>query len=142
MRPLVFPFGSRRRPAEDRLGKDIVRLALEPGEVRDRLTRDIFITEDKSDPIGLLEHTYLRVIETHEADRRLEKAIRNGDVRRYHTTDPIAEAVEQGVLTEDEGRSLREVKELVAKVIAVDDFDPADIVHHRDSPNVESVAAE
>ena len=57
MRAMLFPLGARRRPASDRLGKQIVRLAIEPGEVRDRLTRDIFITDDPNDPAGLLEHT-------------------------------------------------------------------------------------
>ena len=57
MWPLVFPFGYARRPASDTDGKAIVRQALQPGEFRDRLTRDIFITDDPNDRVGLLEHT-------------------------------------------------------------------------------------
>ena len=51
--PLVFPFGVRRRPASDKEGKEIVRAALEPGAFRDRLTRDIFVSDDPSRPGGI-----------------------------------------------------------------------------------------
>ena len=77
MRPLVFPLGARMRPASDRLGKEIVRAVLTPGEVRDRLTRDIFITDDPADPIGILEHTLAKVVEASEGGpKKLERAIR------------------------------------------------------------------
>jgi acyl-CoA dehydrogenase len=144
MRIMLFPLGARRRPASDKLGKEIVRLAIEPGAVRDRLTRDIFISDDPADPTGLLEHTLLKVKSVAEADRKLEKAIRKDIVRRYHTTDWIAEAESKGVLTSDEAKALKEVKTLVEKVIAVDHFDAADITGIRSNTNAkpESVAAE
>jgi acyl-CoA dehydrogenase len=48
-------------------------------------------------------------------------------VRRYHGVDWLADAVEKGVLTSDEAAQLREVEGLVARVIAVDHFDPAEL---------------
>src|SRR6516225_6814903 len=106
MRPLVFPYGFARRPALDKDGKSIVRAALRPGEVRDRLTRDIFITDDPKDPVGLLEHTLLKVIATEEADKKLERAIRRGEVHRYYGNDWIAEAEKTGVITAEEAAAL------------------------------------
>jgi acyl-CoA dehydrogenase len=122
MRLLVFPLGVMRRPASDKEGKAIVRAALEPGEFRDRLTRDIFITNDPNDPVGLLEHTLVKAVAAEDADRKLERAIRNGEVRRYHDRDWIAEAQAKGVLNENEARILAELRDLVARVIAVDAF--------------------
>lgn len=119
---LVFPFGVRRRPASDKEGKAIVRAALEPGAFRDRLTRDIFISEDPRDRAGLLDYTFARVVACEEADRKLERAIRKGEVRRFHDRDWIAEAEAKGVLTAAEARDLAELRDLVARVIAVDDF--------------------
>ncbi len=124
MRPLVFPLGARMRAADDRLGKEIVRAALTPGEVRDRLTRDIFVSDDPGDPTGILEHTLLKVIAAEEADRKLERAVRDGQVRRSHASDWIADAEAKDILTSTEAKALRETRDLVAKVIAVDDFDP------------------
>jgi len=122
MRPLVLPFGARR-PASDYAGKEIVRAALQPGEFRDRLTRDIFITNDPSDRMGLLEYTLLRTVTCEEADKKLERAIRKGEVQRFHNNDWIAEAEVKGVLTSDEAADLAELRDLMARVIAVDEFD-------------------
>ena len=131
MRPLVFPFGAIRRPASDDAGKDIVRAALQPGEFRDRLTRDIFTSKDPSDRMGLLEYTLLKVVASEEADMKLERAIRKGEVRRFHDNDWIAEAAVKGVLSQDEARALTELRDLVARVISVDDFAAADISPRR-----------
>ncbi|MCB1507149.1 MAG: acyl-CoA dehydrogenase [Hyphomicrobiaceae bacterium] len=127
MRVLVFPLGRRMKPAPDKLGRAVARLALEPGEVRDRLTRDIFVSRDVNDPTGLLEVTLEKVIAALPAEKKLEKAIREGTVRRYHGVDWFADAVDKGVLTEIEAGDLREVERLVARVIAVDHFDPEEV---------------
>ncbi|MGD0533082.1 MAG: acyl-CoA dehydrogenase [Methyloceanibacter sp.] len=151
MRPLVFPYGAMRRPASDREGRAIVRAALEPGEFRDRLTRDIFITNDPSDRIGLLEHTLLKLIAAEEADKKLEQAIRKGEVKRHYNNDWIAEAERKGVVTPEEARSLAELRDLVARAIAVDHFDAAEVAGRHAAPQAtlgasvqpaESIAAE
>jgi acyl-CoA dehydrogenase len=124
---LVYPFGRHYKPAPDRLGSKVVRLVIEPGDIRDRLTRDIFVSHDPEDPTGLLEHTLVKVIEAEEAEKKLEKAIRNGTIRRYHGIDWIGDAVDNDVLTESEAMKLREVEKLVQRVIAVDHFDPQEV---------------
>ena len=134
MRPLVFPYGFARRPALDKDGKSIVRAALQPGEVRDRLTRDIFITDDPKDPVGLLEHTLLKVIATEGADKKLERAIRRGEVHRYYGNDWIAEAEKKGVITAEEAAALAEVRDLTARVIAVDHFEAAAFARKQSAP--------
>lgn len=127
---IVFPFGRPYRPASDRLGHQIVALAIEPGEVRDRLTRDIYVSRDVNDPTGLLEVTLEKVVASEGAERKLERAIRAGTVRRYHGIDWIGDAEKAGVLTRDEASLLREVETLTARVIAVDHFDPAEVKPH------------
>ena len=127
MRVVVFPLGRRMKPASDRLGSTCVRLACEPGEVRDRLTRYIFVSKDPKDPTGLLEVTLEKVVAAEEAEKKLERAIRAGTVRRFHGLDWIGDAVKAGVLTGAEGAQLKEVEALTARVIAVDHFDPAEV---------------
>ena len=127
MRVVVFPLGRRLKPAPDRLGREAVRLVLEPGDVRDRLTRDIYVSKDVRDPTGILEVTLEKVIAAVPAEKKLEKAIRAGTVRRFHGMDWFQEAADKGVLTADEAEQLREVERLVQKVIAVDHFDPAEV---------------
>jgi acyl-CoA dehydrogenase len=127
MRAVVFPLGKRFKPAPDALGRDVAKHVLEPGEVRDRLTRHIFVSKDVNDATGLLEVALEKVIAAEPVEKKLEKAIREGVVRRYHGIDWFGDAVTKGVLTGAEAEQLREVERLVAKVIAVDHFDPAEL---------------
>ncbi|MGE3067411.1 MAG: acyl-CoA dehydrogenase, partial [Hyphomicrobiaceae bacterium] len=130
MRLVVFPLGARLRPASDRLGHTIVGLVIRPGEVRDRLTRHIFVSKDPHDPTGLLEVTLAKVIEAEDAEKKLDRAVRAGQVHRYHNNDWIGEAQHKGILTESEALLLREAEALTARVIAVDSFDPSEVKPH------------
>jgi acyl-CoA dehydrogenase len=127
LRVLVFPFGRHYYPAPDALASQVVRLVLEPGEVRDRLTRDIFVSEDPDDATGLLEVTLKKVVAAAEAEKKLERAIRAGIVRRYHGLDWIEAAAEAGSITESEAQLLREAEVLTARAIAVDHFAPEEL---------------
>ncbi|WP_244500208.1 acyl-CoA dehydrogenase [Methyloceanibacter superfactus] len=141
MGPLVMPFGMRR-PAPDRDAKAIVRAALTPGAFRDRLTRDIYASEDASDGIGLLEATLKKVVASEEAEKKLERAIRKGEVKRFHDNDWIAEAETKGVLTPEEARNLATLRDMVARVIAVDDFSAAELQRAAKSDQPKHMAAE
>ena len=147
MRAVVFPLGSPYRPASDALGHRAVTLVLEAPEARDRLTRHIYVSNEPDDPTGLLEVTLKKVVAAEEAEKKLERAIRAGTLRRYHGVDWIGEAMAKGIVTESEGQQLREVEALVARVIAVDHFDPAELKPHyagvgHNSRGAESAAAE
>ena len=147
MRIVCFPLGSPYRPASDALTHRAAKLILEAPEVRDRLTRHIYVSQDPDDPTGLLEVTLKKVVAAEEAEKRLERAIRAGSIRRYHGIDWIGEAMAKGIVTESEGQQLREVEALVARVIAVDHFDPDELKPHygglgHNSRAAESAAAE
>jgi acyl-CoA dehydrogenase len=130
MRAVVFPFGARYRPAPDWLGHKVVELVLNPGEVRDRLTRFIYVTHDVNDPVGLLEAALVKVVAAEPAEKKLDRAVRTGHVRRVHGTDWIGDAAKQGIISDSEAQLLREVEQLRARVIAVDHFDPAEVKPH------------
>lgn len=127
MRWLVFPLGNHYKPAPDAIGHKVVRMAIEPGAFRDRMTRDIYVSKDPNDPTGILEVTMEKVVAAEQVERKLERAIRAGTVRRFHGIDWIGDAVAKNVLTNDEAELLREVDRLTAQVIAVDHFDPAEV---------------
>ena len=147
MRACVFPLGAHYKLAPDWLGHKVVELVLAPGEVRDRLTRFIYVSHDANDPTGLLEVTLTKVVAAEAAEKKLDRAVRAGQVRRVHGTDWIGDAARQGVITESEARLLREVEQLTARVIAVDHFDPAEVKPHymtagHNARAIQSAAAE
>lgn len=143
MGPLVLPFGMRR-PAADKDGKEIVRAALEPGAFRDRLTRDVYTSEGTDDATGLLEATLQKVVVCEEAEKKLERAIRKGEVKRFHDRDWIKDAEAKGVLTSEEARALADLRDMVARVIAVDDFAAAELERepHEETDQTQHIAAE
>ncbi|MEE9588507.1 MAG: acyl-CoA dehydrogenase [Hyphomicrobiaceae bacterium] len=141
MRPLVFPFGRAYRPAADSLGKAAARLVLEPGDVRNRLIRYVYVSQDPADPQGLLEFTLPKVIAAEEIERKVQRAIRKGVVHRYYDHDWIGEAIDHGIITADEARQLREIEELVGRVISVDDFDSEELQPHYRSVTFEDATA-
>jgi acyl-CoA dehydrogenase len=142
MRAVVFPFGAHYRPAPDWLGHKVVELVLSPGEVRDRLTKYIYISQDSKDPTGLLEVAFAKAVAAEAAEKKLDRAVRAGVVRRVHGNDWVGEAVAKGVLTDAEANQLRELEALTARVIAVDHFDPAEVKPHYMRPGHNTRAAQ
>ena len=107
---------------------------LTPGEVRDRLTRFIYVSQNPNDPTGLLEVAFAKAVAAEVPEKKLDRAVRAGQVRRVHGTDWIGDAAKLGVITDDEASLLREVEALTARVIAVDHFDPAEVRPHYMTP--------
>ncbi len=142
MRGAVFPLGAHYKPAPDWLGHKCVELVLTPGEVRDRLTRFIYVSRDVDDPTGLLEVTLAKVVAAEAAERKLDRAVRSGQVRRVHGTDWIADAAKIGIVSDEEARLLREVETLTARVIAVDHFDPVEVKPHYMTPGHNALAVQ
>jgi acyl-CoA dehydrogenase len=141
MRLAVFPLGAHYKPAPDWLGHKAVELVLVPGEVRDRLTRYIFVSSDPNDATGALELAFVKAVAAEAVEKKLNRAIRDGRVQRVHGTDWFADAVKQGIITAAEGEQLRELEALTARVIAVDHFDPAEVRPHFMTPGHNARAA-
>ncbi|MFZ1105156.1 MAG: acyl-CoA dehydrogenase [Hyphomicrobiaceae bacterium] len=147
MRLVTFPLGAHYKPAPDWLGAKCADLVLTPGETRDRLTRYIYVSDNPDDPTGLLEVAFAKAVAAETAEKKLDRAVRAGQLRRVHGTDWVGDAAKLGVVSEVEARLLREVEALTARVIAVDHFDPAEVKPHYMTPGhntraVQGAAAE
>ena len=120
---VIFPLGRHEKPSGDRLGHKVAQLLLSPSETRDRLTNGVFISDKISNPIGLLEIALPRVIATEPLERRIHKAQIAGELTAESWENQLEEAVSKSVITDVEAKELRVVREMVAEVIAVDEFD-------------------
>jgi acyl-CoA dehydrogenase len=88
-----------------------------------------------------------KVVAAEAAEKKLERAIREGTLRRFHDNDWIAEAATKNIVTEEEAKQLAEIRDLVEKVIAVDAFDADELTGRRQRPHSasappDSIAAE
>ena len=154
LRRIVFPLGRPYVVPSDRLGRDVARLLIAPSASRDRLTAGIHIGTRDDDPIGLIERALTATIAAELIEAKLRSAIKtgrlDGSVPPGAGIDVLASRAQAaGIIGVDEVRALVAQRELVARVIRVDDFDkdlgaallqPAIDVVRRKPPNHRAAA--
>lgn len=117
--PLTKPYGG----ANDRLGHQVARLLLEPSATRDRLSRDIFLTDDANDPMGRLEYALQKVLAAEKAERKLRDAMRIGLVSNVRDFDQvIADAIRQKIIDQQEADKISAAHDATLNAISVDEF--------------------
>ncbi|WP_440995681.1 acyl-CoA dehydrogenase [Arhodomonas sp. SL1] len=128
LRALVFPLGRHRRGPSDALGAQVARTLMEPGASRDRLLAGIHISDDREDPTGAVEHALRLTIEAAPIEQRLRRAVRRGELSVRWDEDEVEVAVAAGLLDGDEAERIRAARTARLRVIAVDDYDAAELV--------------
>jgi acyl-CoA dehydrogenase len=126
MQCVVFPLGRPWVVPPDRLGQHVARLVIEPSATRERLTAGMFIG-DPDEPVGLLERALAATVAAEPIERKLRSAQRSGRLPAELAPGEGAAAIEAralaaGVITQREAAVLATQRELVARVIEVDDF--------------------
>ena len=128
LRRIVFPLGRPYFVPSDQIGHEVARLLIEPSAARDRLTAGIYIGVQDDDPVGLIERALAATVIAEPVEAKLRISIREG--RLDGKLPPGAgievladRALAAGIVDVEEARALLSQRELVAKVIRVDDFD-------------------
>jgi acyl-CoA dehydrogenase len=141
---IIFPFGRHERPSGDRLSHKVAQLLMRPSETRDRLTDGVFISEDLTNPVGLLELALPKVIATEPLEKRLHKAEVAGTLTALDPQTQLQMAVEKSIITADEAKELEAVRAMVSEIIAVDEFEASYLRmgrgHESDPPMTEIAA--
>jgi len=127
-RIIVFPLGRPYEVPSDALGHEVASLLIAPSATRDRLTDNVFIGGDDNDPVALIERAFEATVSAEPIHAKIRAAVKasqlDGTVAPDAPADTLAiRAVASGVITADEARLLAKHHALVARVIAVDDFD-------------------
>jgi acyl-CoA dehydrogenase len=122
LRALIFPFGPRFRPPNDRLGARLAGGMLEGNDMRLRLTADIFVPDLADEGLGRLETALGAATEARDASRKT----REGIAKKQFEQGPIAtlpdRAREHGLITADEAQKLKMATKVQDLAIQVDAF--------------------
>ena len=126
LRWTMFPLGMSLRQPNDSLGHRVGALLLKPSEVRDRLTKGMFITENPEDITGKLEDALVKVIKAEPIEKRIraQKEVKP-DLQNYE--DWIADLVSREVISSQEAEIVKQASEATREVIMVDEFTPQQI---------------
>jgi len=128
LRLIVFPTGRPYVVPSDRLGHEVARLLIAPGATRDRLTEGMFLPQQGEDPVRDHELALEAAVAAEPIEDKLRAAIREGRFAPKlapgrGAEETVRQAVEAGVLTPLEAGVLARHRELVDRIVRVDDFD-------------------
>jgi len=126
LRNVIFPNGKEFDTPRDQLGQAVVRMLLEPGAARDRLTAGVFVPQDPDEPLAALEAALRAVIAAEPVEAKLRVAAKAGAISAGFADELGAQALANGVISQAEAATLERAKTLRRKVIMVDDF-PQDL---------------
>jgi acyl-CoA dehydrogenase len=128
MRLLIFPRGLTYFPPSDRLGSDIVELIMNPTAARERLTQHIYKTQVPNNPLGLLQEALILSAPAESLEKRIRvDGIKTGRVTALDLPGQISQALNLGILSEDEAAVLRDYDAKVSNLLDVDDFAPHEL---------------
>ncbi|NQD38851.1 acyl-CoA dehydrogenase [Permianibacter sp. IMCC34836] len=125
LRRLVFPYGRSFRAPSDKLGHQVARLLLNPGLARGELVSGIYLQPTEHNSFAVLD----KVLRDTVAAEPIWKRLRNElpDAKSLLPADLLARAIAAEKVSEDEITLLQRQEYGRQKIIAVDDFDPADL---------------
>ncbi|MDJ0657418.1 MAG: acyl-CoA dehydrogenase [Xanthomonadales bacterium] len=127
LRAVIFPVGSWAKAPTDRLGHKVAALLLSPNEARSRLCETVYAANVPNNPAGFMEAALPDIIRAEPVERKLLKAVRNGDI----TADPedqLTQAVKAGIINDADMELLIKTRAATAEIIAVDDFDSEELM--------------
>lgn len=122
LRWLVFPTGSNFSLPSDQDERVVSQLLMKPGEARDRLTRDVFISRDLNEQVGRLENALELAYQTESIEAAIRQARRQGSIVGEDRQKLIADAVQKGIIEEHHAQRLKQADNARDSVIQVDAF--------------------
>ncbi len=123
LRFIAFPFGKSYKKPTDRLDREIVKPMLSNNELRDRLTNYSYVGESSDDVTGRVEQAFYKVLAADEVRRKLRKAVKAKEIDKHVTNmERIEQAIDKGIINEEERQILVDAEEARMDVIQVDDY--------------------
>ncbi|MCK0545454.1 acyl-CoA dehydrogenase [Pseudomonas syringae pv. aptata] len=129
LRAVVFPFGRRHKGPSDRLDAEVAQvLGRAKGDpTLEELLAGCYRPQSADDPVGALQQAIDLLSAAYPLHKKLQVAIKSGQVKPDAGEPVIDAALRIGVLQADEAQTLRTAEAARRKVIDVDDFDKEEL---------------
>ena len=119
---IVLPFGRRAHRPSDQLDHQVSKLAMQPGEARERLGRMTSLTDCANNPVGQLQTTLRDILMAEVLVAKVAQA-KHAKIPFIWLDQIALEGLEMGVLSEEEAQLLRTAEQRRKAAIRVDDFE-------------------
>ncbi len=106
----------------DKLGGQVARIIQTPGAQRDALTAGMFVSQDKEDALGRLEHALVLVYEAEGIYRKINTAIKEGKLEKAPRRQLVENAVSAEVISQEDMQKLVAAETAREDAIQVDSF--------------------
>ncbi|MEX0928321.1 MAG: acyl-CoA dehydrogenase [Balneolales bacterium] len=110
------------REPSDKTGSSMARAIQVPGPVRDAMTEGAYISGNKEEASGQLEHAFLLVSESDLVFKKIRQAVKSGKLPKAKPNALVAKALEQKIITKDEADLVKKAEEARYEAITVDSF--------------------
>jgi acyl-CoA dehydrogenase len=118
---IIFPLTKPYQQPNDRLGHLVARKILHASDTLDRLSDGIYVSDDKNNATGRIDHAFKLVLRTSEIQRKIRGAYKVGHISS-RDRDAFSEAMEKEIITEEEYKLVVEADEAIQNAIKVDEF--------------------
>lgn len=108
-------------PSDD-LGHRVAKAMQEPGNLRDRITEDIYIPTNPTEAVGRYEHTLKLIVEAHPLYKKLYKAVKAKELPKARLGTLIEPALQKNIITKEEAAKLKAAEDARDDAIQVDEF--------------------
>ncbi len=122
LKRIIFPYGRAYKRPNDREDHQIVQAMFTDNELRNRLTKNIFIGDEKQ-PLGLIEHAFKKILACAPIAAKIKVAIKQQKLQSSDDVELLAkEAIANNIITKEEAIQYIESENLRLDAIQVDDY--------------------
>ena len=100
----------------------VVKNIIKNSKIRDQLTQNVFISDDKSDNLGRLENALKHYEKSTPIINKIKKAVKNGDLPKKRVDDLVKEAKDSSVISKEEADQLTKTFKTVVDAMEVDHY--------------------
>ena len=106
----------------DKLGHKVAQAMQKRSEQRDRITDGIFLPKETSEALGRYEHALELLEQAEPVYKKIHVATKKKELPKTQPRFVIDQALEKGIISEDEAKLIREAEEARVDVVQVDEF--------------------
>jgi acyl-CoA dehydrogenase len=139
VRGLVAPWSRLNTIGEmpsDALGGEIAQAIQKKEGARTWLTEGIYVPEDTDEPMGQMEHAFRLSREAYHVGQTIKDAVRDGRLPKKRAHQLLDEALEKGIISEDDYEVVQRAEKARERYIQVDEFTLEEYRQHRDVPGM------